>query len=69
MGVCLSERSDLCLHLCQNKSSVRSPLDQVLQRFIVLTPILFQFHCKSHLEYSIAVVFGDILILKFKEKY
>ena len=47
--------------ICQNKSSVRSPLDQVLQRFIVLTPNLFQYHCKSHLEYSIAVVFGIFL--------
>ena len=47
--------------ICRNKSSVRSPWDRVLQRFIVLTPDLFQFHCKSHLEYSIAVVFGIFL--------
>ena len=47
--------------ICQNQSSVRSPLDRVLQRFIVLTPHLFQFYCKSHLEYSIAVVFRMFL--------
>ena len=47
--------------ICQNKSSVRSQLDRVLQRFIVLTPTLFQFHCKSHLKYSIVVVLGIFL--------
>ena len=47
--------------ICQNKSSVRSLLDRVLQRFIVLTPNLFLFYCKSHLEYSIGVVFGIFL--------
>ena len=50
--------------ICQNKSSVRSLLDPVLQRFIVLTPTLFQFHCKSHLEYSIAVVFLGYFYIK-----
>ena len=47
--------------ICQNKSSVRSLFDRVLQRFRVLTPNLFKDHCKSHLEYSIAVVFGIFL--------
>ena len=54
--------------ICQTKSSVRSPFNRVLQRFIVLTPNLFQFHCESHLEYF-AVVFRDIFILKFIDKY
>ena len=48
--------------ICQNKSSVRSLWDQVLQRFIALTPNLFQFYCKSHLQYSIAVVFRNFYI-------